>query len=119
MPYFSLDSISVCHSGDLGHMLSLEEAAPVRGIDVFLAVAGGPPTVSLPDLKAAIKLIQPRLVIPMHYQNGKSNLPIQPLEEFLALFDPAQIDYHSAPTLTLCPDTLPAQMRIAVLPSAL
>ena len=118
MPYFSLDGISVCHSGDLGHSLSPEEAAPVYGIDVFLAVAGGPPTVSLHDLKAAIELIQPRLVIPMHYQNGKSNLPIQPLKEFLALFDPAQVDSHSASTLAVCPDTLPAQMRIAVLPSA-
>jgi L-ascorbate metabolism protein UlaG (beta-lactamase superfamily) len=119
MPYFSLDGVSVCHSGDLGHALTPEEAAPIRGVDVFLAVAGGPPTVSLPDLKATINLIQPRLVIPMHYQNGKINLPIQPLEDFLSLFDTAQIDYNSAPTLTVCPDSLPPELRIAVLPSAL
>ena len=119
MPYFSRGGVSVCHSGDLGHALSPDQAAPVRGIDVFLAVAGGPPTISLPDLKNAISLIQPRLVIPMHYQNGKINLPIQPLEDFLALFDRAQIDYYSEATLMVSPDTLPAQTRIAVLPSAL
>ena len=119
MPYFTVDGVSVCHSGDLGHALSPEEAAPIRGVDVLLAVAGGPPTISLPDLKAAIELIQPRLVIPMHYQNGKSNLPIQPLEDFLALFDPAQVDYCQSPTLRVCPESLPAATRIAVLPSAL
>ncbi len=119
MPCFTVDGISVCHSGDLGHALSPEEAAPIRGIDVFLAVVGGPPTIRLPDLKAAIELIQPRLVIPMHYQNGKSNLPLQPLEDFLALFDPSQIDSYQSPTLTVCPDTLPSALRIAVLPSAL
>ena len=117
MPYFEMDGVSFCHSGDLGHALTPEEADPLRGIDVLLAVAGGPPTVSLPDMKAAIDLIQPRLVIPMHYQNGKSNLPIQPLSDFLALFDPAQIDTYSLSTLTLCPDTLPAKTRVAVLPS--
>lgn len=118
MPYFELDGISFCHSGDLGHALTPEEAEQIRGVDVFLAVAGGPPTVSLPDLKAAIDLIQPRLVIPMHYQNGKSNLPLLPLSDFLALFDPAQIDTYSSPTLPLSPDTLPTETRVAVLPSA-
>ncbi len=118
MPYFKMDGISVCHSGDLGHALTPEEAAPIQGVDVFLAVAGGPPTVSLPDLKAAIDLIHPRLVIPMHYQNGKSNLPLQPIEDFLAFFEPHQIVRSASPTLTLCPDDLPAPMQVVVLPSA-
>lgn len=118
MPYFTVNAISVCHSGDLGHALSPEKAAPLRGVDVFLAVAGGPPTVSLPGLKATIDLVQPRLVIPMHYQNGKSNLPIQPLEDFLALFGPDQIVRHPSPTLTLCSEDLPSEMRVIVMPSA-
>ncbi|MGI4790937.1 MAG: MBL fold metallo-hydrolase [Janthinobacterium lividum] len=118
MPYLTLDGISICHSGDLGHALSEEEAAPLRGIDVFLAVAGGPPTVSLPDLRAAIDLIQPRLVIPMHYQNGKVNLPILPIGDFLALFEPSQIVHHTSSTLELCPENLPGEMRVVVLPSA-
>ena len=118
MPYFQSGGISICHSGDLGEALSPEEAAPIHGIDVFLAVAGGPPTISLPDMKAAIDLIQPRIVIPMHYQNGKVNLPLQPVDDFLALFAPSQIVRHSTPTLKLCPEDLPSEMRVVVLPSA-
>jgi L-ascorbate metabolism protein UlaG (beta-lactamase superfamily) len=118
MPYFQLGGISICHSGDLGHALSPEEAAPIHGIDVFLAVAGGPPTVSLPELKASIDLIQPRVVIPMHYQNGKVNLPLQTVDDFLALFAPSQIVRQASPTLELSPDNLPSEMRVMVLPSA-
>ena len=118
MPYFEVGGLSVCHSGDLGHALTPEEAAPLRGVDVFLAVAGGSPTVPLPELKSAIDLIQPRLVIPMHYQNGKSNLPILPVDEFAALFSPHQIVRHASPTLTLCPEDLPSKMQVIVLPSA-
>ena len=118
MPYFEMGGLSVCHSGDLGHALSPEEAAPVRGVDIFLAVAGGSPTVPLPDLKAAIDLIQPRLIIPMHYQNGKSNLPLLPIDEFLALFEPDQIVRSASSTLTLCPEDMPSKMQVVVLPSA-
>ena len=118
MPYFHMGGVSVCHSGDLGHALSADEAAPIRDVDVFLAVAGGPPTVSLPDLKAAVDLIQPKIVIPMHYQTGKVNLNLQPVADLLALFKPTQIFHHPAPTLEVSPDALPSETQIMVLPSA-
>lgn len=118
MPYFQMDGITVCHSGDLGHALTAAEAAPLVGIDVFLAVAGGSPTVSLPDMKAAIDLIQPRIVIPMHYQNGKINLPLRSVDDFLALFEPSQIVRHNSPKLTVCTGALPPSRQVIVLPSA-
>lgn len=118
MPHFTLGGVSICHSGDLGHALTPSEAVAIQGIDVFLAVAGGPPTVSLPDLKAAIDLVQPKIVIPMHYQTGKINLNLRPLEDFLEFFSPSQIIRHPTPTLTVSEDTLPAEMQVVVLPSA-
>ena len=118
MPYFLLGGISVCHSGDLGHALSPAEAAPIQGVDVFLAVAGGPPTIPIADLKAAIDLIRPRIVIPMHYQNGKINLNLRPVDDLLALFDPTQIVHHPTPTLEVSSETLPGETQIVVLPSA-
>lgn len=118
MPYFTLGGVSVCHSGDLGHALSPAEAAPIRDVDVFLAVAGGPPTVPIADMKAAIDLIRPRIVVPMHYQNGKINLDLRPVDDLLALFDPVQIVRHPSPTLELSPHTLPTERQVVVLPSA-
>ncbi len=119
MPYFTLGGVSVCHSGDLGHALTPAEAEAIRGIDVFLAVAGGPPTVPVPDLKAAIDLIRPRIVIPMHYQNGKSNLNLRPVDDLLALFGPAQVVHHASSTLEVSPETLPSGTQLVVMPSAL
>ena len=118
MPYFTLGGVSVCHSGDLGHALTPDEVTPIRDVDVFLAVAGGPPTIPIPDLKAAIDLIRPRIVIPMHYQNGKINLNLRPVDDLLALFAPAQIVRHPAPTLEVSPETLPVETQVIVLPSA-
>ena len=118
MPYFTLGGVSVCHSGDLGHALTPAEAEAIQGVDVFLAVAGGPPTVAVLDLKAAIDLIRPRIVIPMHYQNGKINLDLRPVDDLLALFDPARIVHHDSATLEVAPGTLPAETQVVVMPSA-
>ncbi len=118
MPYFTLGGVSVCHSGDLGHALTPAEAEAIRDVDVFLAVAGGPPTIPVLDLKAAIDLIRPKIVIPMHYQNGKINLNLRPVEDLLDLYDPAQIVRHDSSTLEVSPETLRLGMQIFVLPSA-
>ena len=118
MPYFEMVGLSLCHSGDLGDMLTEAEIAPIRGVDVFLAVAGGPPTLPIADLKTVIDLIQPRIVIPMHYQNGKVNLPLRPVDDLLAQFAPSQIVYHHSSTLELSSEMLPSETKIFVLPSA-
>lgn len=118
MPFFTLAGLTICHSGDLGHALSPEEAAPIQNCDIFLAVAGGSPTLPIPDLKAAIDLINPRLVIPMHYQNGKINLNLRPVDDLAALFPPSQIVHHPSPTLEVSRETLPSQTTLVILPSA-
>lgn len=119
MPYFTLGGLRVCHMGDLGHALSAQEAAPVAGCDVLLAVAGGPPTLSLPDLADAVALVRPRLVIPMHYQAGKTNLPLLPLPDILEALRALPVVRSDTPTVSLSPATLPAQTTLLVLPSAL
>ncbi len=119
MPYFSVGGLRICHMGDLGHALPSEQAAPIAGCDVLLAVAGGPPTLSLPDLRDTIALIGPRLVIPMHYQTGRVNLPIAPLSDILAALDEFPMQRATSSTLTLSPSALPAQTTLLVLPPAL
>ncbi len=118
MPYFTLGGVSVCHSGDLGHGLTAAEVGPIEGVDVFLAVAGGPPTVPVLDLKTAIDLIRPKIVIPMHYQNGKVNLNLRPVDDLLALFDPAQIVHQPSSALAVSAGALPSETRVVVMPSA-
>lgn len=119
MPYFTLGGLRVCHMGDLGHALTPEEAAPIAGCDILLAVAGGPPTLTLPGLRETIARIGPRLVIPMHYGTGRTNLPLAPLPDILEALAPLPVQYHPSPTITLSPDVLPAQTTVLVLPPAL
>jgi L-ascorbate metabolism protein UlaG (beta-lactamase superfamily) len=73
------------HLGDLGHALTEDEAAPLRHADLLLVPAGGPPTIDFPLIEPLIAQLAPRLIVPMHYLvPGKIDLPIQPVESFLA-----------------------------------
>jgi L-ascorbate metabolism protein UlaG (beta-lactamase superfamily) len=115
MLHFELEGLRVCHMGDLGHALSPEEVEPVKEVDVLLALAGGKPTISLPDLKEAIAAIRPRVVIPMHYWTPRINLNLLPLEQFLGLFPPEQVRRLDSPTLELTRETLPTAPTVVVL----
>jgi L-ascorbate metabolism protein UlaG (beta-lactamase superfamily) len=90
--HFRSEGLHVVHLGDLGHALSEEEVAPLRGADVLLASAGGPPTIDFPEVPALIEAIGPRIVVPMHYLTPKINLKIQSVERFLEVLPGWKVD---------------------------
>ena len=62
-----LDSLRFCHLGDLGHDLISKHIVEIGEIDVLLTPVGGGPTIG-PDLASSIiERLDPRIVVPMHY----------------------------------------------------
>src|SRR4051794_11267851 len=90
--HFRSEGLHVVHLGDLGHALTEDEVAPLRGADVLLASAGGPPTIDFPEVPALIEAIGPRMIVPMHYLTPKINLKIQPVERFLDVLPGWEVD---------------------------
>lgn len=107
--HFRIEGRHVVHIGDLGHALSEPEIAPLRGADVLLFPAGGPPTIDFPLMADLIAAIGPRVVIPMHYLvPGKINLAIQPVERFLqALPADWPVVRHDASAIVIEPSEPP------------
>jgi L-ascorbate metabolism protein UlaG (beta-lactamase superfamily) len=83
--HFRSEGLHLVFLGDLGHALVEAELAPLRGAEVVLVAAGGPPTIDFPAIPALIDAIGPRLVLPMHYKTPKIDLNIQPVERFPGL----------------------------------
>lgn len=113
---FTLDGIRVAHMGDVGNPLSARQLDFLRDTDVLLALAGGFPTIALPDLKTAIDEVAPKLVVPMHFRT----LAYRPrntawIAEFLDLFDGADIDFAHAPSAEIGRGDLPGRTRALVL----
>jgi L-ascorbate metabolism protein UlaG (beta-lactamase superfamily) len=118
MVHFTSEGLHVAFLGDLGHPLSEDERAPLRGADIVLAAAGGKPTIDVTDLAILLDAIGPRMVIPMHFKTPKINLNIAPLEEFLAAMSNVPILRPGAASIEITRTSLPATRTIVVLEHA-
>lgn len=115
----TLDGVRILHMGDAGQAITPDEVAACGEVDVLLALAGGPPTLALPDLAAFVEALKPRIVIPMHFLNEKINLNLRPVDDFLALQPAARpVRRFDSSTVTVTRETLPAATEVWVLPPA-
>ena len=64
---FNIDGYKVVHLGNTGCLLSEEILAPIKNCDVLLAPINGFFTIGPDELKVLCKIINPRIVVPMHY----------------------------------------------------
>jgi L-ascorbate metabolism protein UlaG (beta-lactamase superfamily) len=116
--HFRAEGMHVVFLGDLGHPLSDEELAPLRGAEIVLAAGGGTPTIDFADIPPLLDAIGPRLVVPMHYLTPKINLKIQPVERFLECLSGVPVDRVEGPTIEVSREILPSDRRIVVLDHA-
>lgn len=85
------DGVRVVHLGDLGHVLTPEQAAAVGRPDVLLIPVGGYYTIDPAEAKQVTEQLQPKVIIPMHYRGaGFGYEEIGPVAEFTKLFDRVQ-----------------------------
>lgn len=83
--------LTVVHAGDLGHELSDEQLAAVKGCDVLLLPVGGYYTIDAPTAKKIAGAIEPRVIVPMHYRFGAHGYDvIGTADEFTRLYDDVQ-----------------------------
>ncbi len=78
-----LEGVRFCHLGDLGHALSAEQVSAIGKVDVLFVPVGGHFTI---DAGAAVevgKLLEPKILVPMHFKTDKVAFPIAPIDEFV------------------------------------
>ena len=77
-----MEDISICHLGALGHIPTAEQVEKLTGVDVLLIPVGGTTTIDGAHAAEVVSMLEPRLVVPMHY--GTPVAPtLEPLDRFL------------------------------------
>ena len=78
------EGIKICHLGDLGQKeLTPEQLDQIGDVDILMVPVGGVYTIGAKGASRIISQIEPKLVIPMHYQVPKLELKLNSLEQFL------------------------------------
>ena len=113
---FGVEGIEIGHMGDVGNPLSEAQLEFFKGVDILLALTGGPPTIELDDLDKVIAAIQPKVTIPMHYRTDKVKLTrILPVDDFTARYPAERIHYRHESEIELKESVLPKANQIYVL----
>ncbi len=84
-----VEDLSVVHLGALGHILHTEQLEAINGVDILLVPVGGH-NLSMEDIKEIISQIEPKIIIPMHYQIGDIKpvgVKLESVDKFLHSMD--------------------------------
>ena len=112
---FELDDLRVCHLGDLGHIPTPEQVEELSGVDILLAPVGGGNTIGASAAAETVSLLEPKLVIPMHYQTPAAKAELEPLERFLKEMGAPGALEERQPKLSVTKSTLPHETKVQVL----
>ncbi|MFA5392566.1 MAG: MBL fold metallo-hydrolase [Candidatus Paceibacterota bacterium] len=106
------EDLTLCHLGNLGEKILKEEALEkLSEIDILFIPVGGD-TIDAEEAVAIINQIEPKIVIPMHYQLKSSKNKLDALEKFLKAFGkkPEELD-----KLVIRKTQLPQETKLIVL----
>ena len=114
---FVVDDVKVCHLGDLGHVLSADQAVKIGAVDVLLTPVGGFFTIGPDEAWEVAEQLAAKLVIPMHFKTPKIDFPIAGVDDFVE-GKPNVKRLHES-QIEVKKSDLPAERQIIVLESAL
>jgi L-ascorbate metabolism protein UlaG (beta-lactamase superfamily) len=80
---FTVDGVNLCHAGDLGHNLTVEQVKAIGKVDILMIPVGGFFTIDATTAAKVCDQLKPKIILPMHYKIGKSDFPIAGVDEFL------------------------------------
>lgn len=82
-----MDGLRIVHLGDLGHKLSEKVLEQIGGVDVLMIPVGGEYTLGPTEAAEMVRSVEPKIVVPMHYQRPKLNpeafAKLVPVDSFL------------------------------------
>jgi len=110
---FDYDGITVAHLGDLQRVPSQTEIENLGGVNVVLVPVGDGKSLNASKAAEIVSLLEPGIVIPMHYQVPESNLELAPLNRFLKEMGVGKVE--PIPSLKITRTSVPSEARVVVL----
>jgi L-ascorbate metabolism protein UlaG (beta-lactamase superfamily) len=109
----SIDGVTLCHLGDLGHVPASELIEEMDDIDVLLVPVGGVSTIGGSAAAEIVRRLTPKIVIPMHYKTEALAKELEPVDKFLKEVGVKEI--VSQAKLSVNRSTLPSSTQVVIL----
>jgi len=110
---FDYDGITVAHLGDLDKVLTQNEVEALGTVNVALVPVGGGGGLNAAKAAEVISLLEPNIVIPMHYATPDAKLSLDSLDKFLKEMGLSSTE--NQPSLKVSKSGLPDETHVVVL----
>ncbi|MCB9100130.1 MAG: MBL fold metallo-hydrolase [Anaerolineales bacterium] len=108
-----MENLAVCHLGDISHIPSQSQVEGLGSIDILMVPVGGHNALNAAQAAEVISLIEPYIVIPMHYSLPQLTITLDPVGKFLKEMGIAKLDPEGS--LKVTKSSLPEETQIVVL----
>ena len=109
-----MEDMKLCHLGDLGHPLSTEQVAEIGSVELLMVPVGGFSTIDAVTAAETVRLLQPGVVIPMHFQTEAVRFQLAPAERFLREMG-IKAGFEAQPRLSITKAGLSEETQVVVL----
>lgn len=110
---FEYNTLSVAHLGDLDAVPSQTQIDALGEVNILLVPVGGGNTLNASQAAELVSMLEPNIVIPMHYKLPELKLEIEEVERFLKEMGVTEIEEESS--LKITKSSLPEETQVAIL----
>jgi L-ascorbate metabolism protein UlaG (beta-lactamase superfamily) len=110
---FDYDGITVAHLGDMQQIPTQSEIELLGTVNVALVPVGGGNGLNSAKAAEVISMLEPNIVVPMHYATPDSKIKLDDLNKFLKEMGLSK--QEPQPLLKVTRSSLPAETRVIVL----
>lgn len=111
---FEYDGLSVAHLGDINQVPSQADIESVGTTHIAFVPVGEGSSLNAAKAAEVISLIEPNIVIPMHYATPGCKLPLDPLEKFLKEMGLTEVEILPSYKVSGV-SSLPQETRVVIL----
>ena len=113
---FDFNRLTVAHLGGLSYVPSQSQIEDLGTVDVALIPVGGGGALTPSQAAEVISLIEPSIVVPMHYKTGQEELKLGSVSRFLSEMGIAK--QEPVPSLKITKSGLSSENQVVVLQPA-
>lgn len=113
---FDYDGLTVAHLGDIGDVPSQKQIEDLELVNVLLVPVGAGSSLNAARAAELVSMIEPNIVIPMHYELPGLKPKLDPLEKFLKEMGATDVKVESSFKASSA-DSLPEETEVVILSS--
>jgi L-ascorbate metabolism protein UlaG (beta-lactamase superfamily) len=112
---FDYDGITVAHLGDLKQVPSQAEVEALGTVNVALVPVGGGGGLNAAKAAEVVSLLEPNIVVPMHYATPDAKVTLDALNKFLKEMGLSATAVEKQASLKVTRSSLPDETRVVTL----